>query len=492
MAENPKVFISYSYDSQEHRRWILKLSTLLHQNDVGVMLDQWDLSPGQDWRQFIEHSVRNSDRILLICTNNYISKLYSGIGGVGYEWQIANALYAQELGTNHFIPIIRHTSGRQKLPAFLEGLVCFDFTDESQFNARFNDLLHEIQRGPVRKSSLGKFSLAQLPEIPQLVGSASDVYSAAFRVARAGDLLGWRQLLKGIKPQVFNSLVQWRQNELDGQQPNSKEQLVQVVDKAVEFISPLVIVALVGVESGREQFRDQRSLLDDLRHIAGWNPAGYTVWVNIPNALGYIYHSLHGSLCLSTNQLELALGLARVKIPVANGTKYLQVWKMGELRGYAESISGTRGGNCMESWQYLTNAYGKWTWLSHVFGEMSEYRTSLVAYYMALNIHELATVIASGRQNTLSATSDPYFHIPLTFLFEDYDTIQRATSLLRSNPEGLMALWSCVNVTREQMENSWANWVRLSENEIIRYGVPSFPQALVNLTDIYQHLFEAL
>ena len=111
---------------------------------------------------------------------------------------------------------------------------------------------------------------------------------------------------------------------------------------------------------------------------------------------------------------------------------------------------------------------------------------------MALNIHELATIIASGKQVTFSATSNPYFHIPLTFLFEDYDTIQRATSLLRNNPEGLMALWSCVNVTREQMETSWANWVRLSENEIIRYGVPSFPQALVNLTDIYQHLFEAL
>ena len=488
MAKHPKVFISYSYDSPEHRRWVLKLSTRLHRNGVDVILDQWDLSPGQDWRRFIENSVRNSDRILLICTDSYISKVNSGVGGVGYEWQIVNALQAQELGTNHFIPIIRRTSGRQKLPAFLKGRFCFDFTDNSQFDSKFNALLHEIQRVPLRKSSLGKSPLAQLPEISQQVESASHIYSAAFRIARAGDLLGWRQLLKGIKPKVFNSLVQWRQNELDGQRPEGKEQLVQVVDKAVEIISPLISVALVGVESGREQFRDQRSLLDDLRHIAGWNPAGYTVWVNIPNALGYIYHSLHGSLCLSTNQLELALGLARVKMPVANGTKYLQVWKMGELRGYAESISGTRGGNCIESWQYLTDAYGKWTWLSHVFGEESEYRTSLVAYYMALNIHELAAVIASGHQESLNTRSEYYFDIPLTFLCEDYHTTERAVSLLLRNPESLMKLWTCLNVTRQQIQISWRNWIRLAETQLIRYGLPR-PEALVNLSDVFRNLF---
>ena len=95
----------------------------------------------------------------------------------------------------------------------------------------------------------------QLPDIPDQVESASHAYEIAFSLARAGDMLGWRKLVKNIRPNVFKSLVQWRQNELDGQKPESKEQLVQVVDKAVEIISPLMAIALVGVESGREEFK---------------------------------------------------------------------------------------------------------------------------------------------------------------------------------------------------------------------------------------------
>lgn len=331
--------------------------------------------------------------------------------------------------------------------------------------------------------------LTPLPDIPNRVESASNAYSVAFEIARAGDVLGWRQLIKRIKPSIFNSLVQWRQNEVDGQRPESKEQLKQIVDRAVEIISPLISVALVGVESGREQFRDQKSLLDDLLNIAGWNPAGYTTWVSIPNALGYVYHSLHGGLSLSTNQIDLALSLARVKLPVAGGTKYLHVWKRGELRGYSESISGTRGGDCLESWNFISTAYERWEWLAPIFREELEYRTSLVAYYMTLNIHELATVIDSGPQDRLTTSSEPYFAVPLTFLSEDYNTTQRATSLLRKQEE-LKTLWTCLGVTRDQLMSSWEDWIRVSDKALWRYGLPF--DSHQNLSDIFRNFFKGL
>ena len=297
----------------------------------------------------------------------------------------------------------------------------------------------------------------QLPEIPEKVESASHAYSIAFELARLGDVLGWRQLIKRTKPNAFKSLVQWRQNESDGEQSEPKESF-QVVDQAVEIISPLISVALMGVESGREQFRDQKSTLEDLLNIVGWSPAGHTFGVSIPYALGYVYHSLHGSISLSTNQLDLALSLARVKVPVAKGTKYLHVWKMSELRGYSEAISGTPGGNCLKSWEYLSEAYKKWEWLSRIFGDDLEYRTSLVAYYMALSIHELASRIASGQQ-------DRSKNVPLTFLSEDYSIIQRAIALLRDQEE-LTKLWTCLDVTREQMESAWGDWISAYEERL--------------------------
>ena len=494
MAENPKVFISYSHDSPEHKRWVSELAAQLRHKGIDAMLDQWDLGLGDDVTRFMERGIVNADRVLVICTDKYVSKANAAEGGVGYERMIVNAELVQNLGTDKFIPIIRQASRKAKTPTFLGTRVYADFRNDSQFDAECEKLIRELHKMPiVEKPPLGKSpfpsveSDAQLTEIPEEVKSPSVAYTTASKLVRAGDTLGWRQLVKQIRPNVFKTLVQWRQNELDKQQPESKEQLVQIVDKAVGIISPLMCMALVGVESGREEFKEQKSLLDDLLNIAGWNPAGYTTWVNIPYALGYVYHSLHGCVSLNTSQLDLALSLARVKTPVANGTKTLYVWKRSELRGYAQSI----GGNSIENWDYLVNAYKKYDWLSRIFESPEEYQASLVAYYMALNIHELADAIALSQNATLNTSSQYYFTVPLTFLSEEWDITQRAIYLLRRDPETLMGLWTCLNVTREQMESSWEDWINLSEGELVRSGRFDL-KTLQNLSDIFRYLFEGL
>ena len=502
MAENPKVFISYSHDSPEHKQWVSELAARLRRSGVDAILDQWDLGLGDDITRFMERGIVNADRVLVICTDEYVSKANAGEGGVDYERMIINAELVQNLGTDKFIPIIRQASGKAKTPTFLGTRVYADFRNDNRFDTECEKLIRELHEMPIiEKPPLGKnpFPFAeldpQLIEIPEAVKSASVAYTTASKLVRAGDTLGWRELIKHIRPNVFKTLVQWRQDELDGQKPENKEQLRQVMDKAVEIISPLTVVALAGVESGREEFRNQKSFFDDIQNIVGWNPAGYEIWIRLPDALGYVYHSLHGGLSTSTNQIDLALNLARVKIPVAGGTKFFHLWEMSEFRGYAESISGTRGGNSLESWDYIVNAYERWQWLSRIFENKSEYQTSLVAYYMALNIHELATVIAAGRADTLKTSTEYWFIVPLTFFFQDYDITNRATSLLRRNPEILMELWTCLNVTREQMENSWTDWCRLTESELVKllmYRKDHKPDILLGFADFFSYLFRGL
>ena len=278
MAENPKVFISYSHDSPEHKQWVSELAARLRGNGVDAVLDQWDLGLGDDVTRFMERGIVNADRVLVICTDKYVSKAKVGEGGVDYERMIINAELVQNLGTDKFIPIIRQASGKEKTPTFLGTRVYADFTNDNQFDVECEKLIRELHEMPiVQKPPLGESPFptveldTRLTEIPEQVRSASEVYATASKIVRAGDVLGWRQLVKQIRPNVFKSLVQWRQDELDGQQPKDKEHLIHVVDKAVEIISPLMIVALVGVESGREEFRDQKSLLDDLQNIVGWN-----------------------------------------------------------------------------------------------------------------------------------------------------------------------------------------------------------------------------
>ncbi len=467
MAEHPKVFISYSHDSPEHRRWVSELGAKLRHNGVDAILDQWDLGPGDDVTQFMERGIIDSDRVLVICTDTYVGKANAGEGGVGYERMIVTAQLIQDLGTNKFIPVIRQASGKEETPTFLGTRVYIDFRNDSQFESEFEKLIRELHRMPVvERPPLGKNPFAklpsgqkaspsegldtQLPEIPEQIESPDEAYSEAVKLARGGDVLGWRELIKQIKPSVFKSLAQRRQEGRTGELPTDAERF-QAVDETVKIIAPLICVALVGVASGREQFRDQKSILDDLLNSARWNRAN--VSVNLRHTLGYIYHSLHGSLSFSTNQLDLGLSLARVKIPdLLYTTEHLHVWKRCELMGWSELF----GRDCTKGWKYLVEAYDRWEWLAPIFVDELEYRTSLVAYYMALDIHELASTIASGRQGMFK-------DVPLGFISEGHDINQRAISQLLRDPEALKELWSSLDVTREQMESSQGDWIRVSE-----------------------------
>jgi hypothetical protein len=469
--EIPKVFVSYSHDSDEHKKWVLQLSTKLRQNGIDVTLDRWDLGAGDDMTLFMEKGVRDSDRVLVICTDAYVRKADAGEGGVGYERLIITAQLVRDVGTPKFIPIIRQSSDTNKTPTFLETRIYIDFTDEDEFDEKFDDLLQEISN--VRhhqKPSLGKNPYTNqsdiqedpshhLPEIPEQINSASQAHESAFQLARANDILGWRRLVRRIRPDVFDSLLEWRQKELDGNWPESAEQRRETVDKAVDIISPLISVALVGIESQSERFNNQKSLLDEMLKIRsreGWDRSGYEKWMDIPDTLSYVYHSLHGSLSIYTDQLTLALDLARVKTrKTPNSDLIDSVWKNSQLMGWSEPLGGT----CTENWQYLGAAYDRWEWLSLIFEDASTYRISLVAYYMALSIHELAAKIASTSQNGLGGQYGIGYNVPLDFLSEDSKIVQEATDLLLRNPTRV-ELWTSLDVTLEQIKSARGNWIQ--------------------------------
>ncbi len=148
MAEHPKVFISYSHDSPEHKQWVSELAAKLRRKEVDVILDQWHLHPGDDSTPFMERGIRDSDRVLVICTDSYVRKANAGEGGVGYESRIITKQLVQDLGINKFIPIIRQALGEDKTPSFLGTQAYIDLTDEDRFDEKFDELLHERLQVP--------------------------------------------------------------------------------------------------------------------------------------------------------------------------------------------------------------------------------------------------------------------------------------------------------------------------------------------------------
>lgn len=113
----PSVFVSYSHDDLDHKRWVLALATRLRKSGIDVTLDQWDLDAGDDLGSFMTNNLANADRVLMICTPNYVEKANEGKGGVGVERMILTAEYLSNIDSNKVIPVIKK-HGAEPVPAF--------------------------------------------------------------------------------------------------------------------------------------------------------------------------------------------------------------------------------------------------------------------------------------------------------------------------------------------------------------------------------------
>jgi len=146
----PKVFISYSHDSITHKKWVLDLATRMRNNGIDSIIDQWELKPGDDLPHFMETHLADSDKIIMICSENYVNKANTGSGGVGYEKMIITSNLLQNIDQNKVIPIIRQ-SDTQLLPTFLKSKLYINFSKDIDFEFSFDELIRTIHDSPLYK-----------------------------------------------------------------------------------------------------------------------------------------------------------------------------------------------------------------------------------------------------------------------------------------------------------------------------------------------------
>jgi hypothetical protein len=164
-ATPPKAFVSYSHDSNLHTDWVLRLATRLVANGVEVILDQWDLNLGADLPHFMESGLVGANRVLAICTNNYVEKANAGTGGVGYEKMILSAQFMQNVTSERIIPIIRANDLKPPVPTFLATKVFVDFRDDLAYESKYGELIREIHGQKIKpRPPLGKNPFSTAPE----------------------------------------------------------------------------------------------------------------------------------------------------------------------------------------------------------------------------------------------------------------------------------------------------------------------------------------
>jgi hypothetical protein len=152
----PRVFISYSWDSLEHKNWVLELAIRLRsEGGVKVTLDYWCLWPGADRERIIEENIRESDFVILVCTPAYAERANKREGGVGYEAVIITGELYESSHRNKFIPVLRAGSWTGSLPTRMKSIIGVDLRNDPIPEEAYTELLRALHNSPPKPPEVG-------------------------------------------------------------------------------------------------------------------------------------------------------------------------------------------------------------------------------------------------------------------------------------------------------------------------------------------------
>lgn len=204
---SPRVFLSYSWTSDEHVQWVIELAERLRADGVDVVLDQWDLREGQDKFAFMERMVTDPTihRVLILSDSGYATKANARAGGVGTETQILTPEVYAKAAQEKFLPILcqRDAEGEACVPVFLNVRKYIDFSSPSEMEKNYEQLVRRLFGRPLHeKPPLGSPPSFLLDEPHP--GRLSRAKLRLFQDAVARDRSHW----KGLSRDFLEALEQ--------------------------------------------------------------------------------------------------------------------------------------------------------------------------------------------------------------------------------------------------------------------------------------------
>jgi hypothetical protein len=171
-----RVFLTYSWDGEEHQAWVQKLAVDLDRyRELHIICDIFDLDNETDKNHFMERAVHESDIVVVIATKEYKRKADARIGGVGIETYMTTIRHWEESNGGGVSRIILIQREKESAPRYLSGKFHIDFSV---------DRLYEKSLAYLVKALAGKIRAAR-PEKTLSVESPPQSYS----FTRAEDIL---------------------------------------------------------------------------------------------------------------------------------------------------------------------------------------------------------------------------------------------------------------------------------------------------------------
>lgn len=170
-AASPKVFISYSHDSQEHKERVLALADRLREDGIDSSIDQYEDSPPEGWQRWMLNQVEAADYALIVCTQQY-DRRFRGqeeVGkGKGVTWEggvIIQELYDAQGQNSKFIPVTFTPEDSESIPSPLRSATFYRLDTVDGYELLYRRLTNQPR---TRKPVLGKLRTLPHRERKQL------------------------------------------------------------------------------------------------------------------------------------------------------------------------------------------------------------------------------------------------------------------------------------------------------------------------------------
>lgn len=209
----PKVFISYSHDSQEHKERILELADRFREDGIDCNIDQYEDSPAEGWQRWMLNQVEAADFVLVVCTEQYHRRFrgHEEVGkGKGATWEggvIIQELYDAQGKNSKFIPVTFTPQDADFIPSPLRAATNYRLNTTDGYELLYRRLTNQLRN---RKPDLGKLQTLAPRDRKQVFPDISDD-SSAFNsrplnfFALDDTWVGRESLIQDLSPRIRSS-----------------------------------------------------------------------------------------------------------------------------------------------------------------------------------------------------------------------------------------------------------------------------------------------
>ncbi len=237
----PKVFISYSHDSEPHKQRVLDLAQQLRADGVDVSLDRFIQSPPEGWPLWMLRQIDWADYVLCVFTERYNERCLGNQKpgeGKGVAWEstlMFNALYGRPQFNTKFIPVVFDSQDEKWIIQPLKGSSYFHLDNlDANVSGGYQNVYRLVTNQP-EVTPAGVGAIHKLPPAKPLpIVQQTSVPTPVSTKSPTVPIMGESELRKRLGellPAMFNSIV--ADMEADGY---ISGQNAPTVSRAIELV----------------------------------------------------------------------------------------------------------------------------------------------------------------------------------------------------------------------------------------------------------------